>query len=270
LRIHSRYSPYGRHAGRFALILAGLTLAFSAVAGPPPTQGVTIRQSYPHDTGAYTQGLIYLDGFLYESTGREGFSDVRKVRLRDGAVLQSRAIAPELFGEGIVNWGDEIISLTWRDQVGYRWDRATLTQKTRFRYEGEGWALTQNGTHLIMSDGTPVLRFLEPVSLKVVRRLRVTADGKPVEKLNELEWVKGEILANVWLTNRIARINPATGAVTGWIDLSDLPEARRSYDADAVLNGIAYDATGDRLFVTGKYWPHLYQIQLNPKRRPGR
>jgi glutamine cyclotransferase len=239
----------------------GLAAAASAAL---PVAGYRVAATYPHDTGAYTEGLFYLDGFLYESTGLEGRSNIRKVRLKDGAVVQSQAISPELFGEGIVNWGDEIISLTWRDQVGFRWDLNTLAPKSRFSYPGEGWALTQNGKSLIMSDGTPYLRILDPKTLRELRRVKVTAEGRPVQRLNELEWVRGEVLANIWQTNLIARIDPQTGKVKGWIDLSGLPEAQRPRDMDAVLNGIAYDARADRLFVTGKNWPHLYEIDLVP------
>jgi glutamine cyclotransferase len=240
-----------------------LGLAASACAALPVTS-YRVAATYPHDTGAYTEGLFYLDGFLYESTGLEGRSNIRKVRLKDGAVVQSQTISPELFGEGIVNWGNEIVSLTWRDQVGFRWDLNTLAQKSRFSYAGEGWALTQNGKSLIMSDGTPYLRILDPKTLRELRRVKVTAEGRPVQNLNELEWVRGEVLANIWQTNLIARIDPQTGKVKGWIDLSGLPEAQRPRDMDAVLNGIAYDARADRLFVTGKNWPHLYEIDLVP------
>jgi glutaminyl-peptide cyclotransferase len=228
-----------------------------------------VRHIYPHDAGAFTEGLFYLRGDLYESTGLEGQSNIRRVRLQDGAVLQSQAIAPQLFGEGIVNWGDEIVSLTWRDQVGFRWDLKTLTRKSVFRYPGEGWALTQDGKNLIMSDGTPVLRVLDPRTFRVIRRITVKADGRPAPNLNELEWVKGEILANIWMTSRIARIDPRTGAVKAWIDLGDLPDAQRPPTPDAVLNGIAYDREHDRLFVTGKDWPRLYEIVLQPAKRAG-
>ena len=250
--------------------LAALCLALVAVmAGGPaaalvPVQGYEVRASYPHDTGAFTEGLFYLDGVLFESTGLEGRSSIRKVRLKDGVVLQSKALSPAYFGEGIVNWGGELISLTWRDGVGFRWDLKSFAQKGSFRYPGEGWALTQDGKRIIMSDGTPTLRFLDPRTLKETGRLRVTADGRPVPNLNELEWVRGEILANIWLTNRIARIDPRTGAVKGWIDMSGLPETGPGRDPDAVLNGIAYDRDHDRLFVTGKNWPRLYEIVLKP------
>lgn len=246
----------------------GLVLALSLAAcgapasAGPPVQDAVIRATYPHDAGAYTEGLFYLDGEIFESTGMEGRSEVRRVRLSDGAVLQAGAIEPDLFGEGVVNWGGELVSLTWRDGIGFRWDLKTLTRKGTFRYLGEGWGLTQDGRRLIMSDGTPWLRFLDPATLKETGRVKVTADGRPVRNLNELEWVKGEVLANIWLTNRIARIDPATGQVKGWIDLSGLPETRMGLGQDAVANGIAYDRQHDRLFVTGKNWPHLYEIGL--------
>ena len=248
---------------RYLLALTAVAWA-SAASAAVPVYGVSVKATYPHDKGAYTEGLFWLDGSLFESTGLVGQSNIRRVRLADGAVLQSQTTAPGMFGEGIVNWGNEIISLTWRDQVGFRWDLKTLAMKSSFSYSGEGWALTQNGKTLIMSDGTPTLRVLDPKTLKVLRRIKVTAEGKPVANLNELEWVKGEVLANIWQTNVIARIDPNTGAVKGWIDLSGLPEARSRRDSDAVLNGIAYDKARDRLFVTGKNWPHLYEIALTP------
>jgi glutaminyl-peptide cyclotransferase len=251
--------------------VAGVSAGVASAAGAVvPVQGYQIRTVYPHDDQAYTEGLFYLNGQLFESTGMEGRSTLRRVRLRDGAVLQSQTLEPSLFGEGIVNWGREIISLTWRNGVGFRWDLASLTRKGSFRYAGEGWALTQDGRHIYMSDGTPTLRVLDPASLRVVRRIRVTADGQPVGNLNELEWVKGEILANIWQTNQIARIDPRTGVVKAWIDLTGLPETVRPHDGDAVLNGIAYDREHDRLFVTGKDWPHLYEIRLTPPKAPGR
>jgi glutamine cyclotransferase len=230
-----------------------------------PVYGYKIVHSYPHDSRAFTEGLFYLDGFLFESTGQPGQSSIRKVRLADGAVLQSQSIPAPIFGEGIVNWNNEIVSLTWRDGIGWRWNLESFAKEIEFHYPGEGWALTQDGTDIIMSDGTPTLRILDPATLKERRRLTVTAEGKPVANLNELEWVAGEIFANVWMTNRIARINPITGAVIGWIDLSGLPETLVTLNPDAVPNGIAYDKEHDRLFVTGKYWPHLYEIRLAPR-----
>lgn len=243
-------------------LTAASTLAATSAAAALPVYGYKVEKVFPHDTQAYTEGLFYLHGDLYEATGMWGRSAIRKERLEDGKVLQSVAIPPFMFGEGIVNWGDELISLTWRDHVGFRWDLKTFRQLGTFHYPGEGWALTQDGKHIYMSDGTSVLRVLDPRTLAQVGQITVTAEGQPVVNINELEWVKGEILANIWQTGRIARIDPATGHVTGWIDLSSLPEAQHLADPDAVLNGIAYDAVHDRLFVTGKDWPHLYQIRI--------
>jgi glutaminyl-peptide cyclotransferase len=243
----------------FSIVLA---LAAVPATAAVPVGGIEIKHVYPHDPGAFTEGLFYLHGELYESTGMPGQSNVRRVRLQDGAVLQSQAIAANLFGEGIVNWGSEIVSLTWQDKTGFRWDMKTLKPKQTFHYTGEGWALTQDGKHLIMSDGTPVLRFRDPLTFKEVRHIEVTAGGRPVSNLNELEWVKGEILANIWQTKLIARIDPKTGVVKAWIDLSGLPESNGTGNPDAVPNGIAYDAEHDRLFVTGKDWPHLYEVRL--------
>lgn len=247
----------------FAALAAALAWAAAASAALP-VHGVRVKAAYPHDPRAYTQGLFWLDGSLYESTGLVGQSSIRRVRLADGAVLQSRPISPAMFGEGMVNWGSELISITWRDQVGFRWDLKTMTLKSTFTYAGEGWALTQDGKRLIMSDGTPDLRVLDPKTFKVLRKVRVTAEGRPVSALNEIEFVKGEVLANIWQTNLIARIDPETGKVKGWIDASALPEARRR-SMDAVLNGIAYDKAGDRLFLTGKLWPRLYEVTLVPQ-----
>ena len=228
----------------------------------PPAIGWRVVRAFPHDPGAFTQGLFWLDGRLYESTGLVGASTIREVDLGSGRVLRSIDIPPGLFGEGIVNWGDEILSITWQDGVGFRWDRRTFRQTGSFRYDHEGWGLTQDGRHIVMSDGTATLRFLDPATMREVRRVTVTAAGRPVANLNELEFVRGEILANVWMTSRIARIDPATGRVTGWIDLAPLVRENGGGGEDNVLNGIAWDDAGGRLFVTGKNWPRLYQIAL--------
>ena len=249
-------------------LLAPLLLLLVGAAAPDglPTAQPTIVATYPHDPTAFTEGLYFEKGALFESTGLEGQSVIREVRLKDGKVLRETAIPAQYFGEGIVAWGGKILSLTWQDGIGMIWDRKTLRQTGSFRYPGEGWALTHNGRKIIMSDGTPVLRFLDPKTLEVTRRVSVTADGHPVPRLNELEYVKGEIFANIWLTDRIARIDPASGKVTGWIDLSALSRASGRRNANDVANGIAWDAAKDRLFVTGKNWPVLYEIRL-PKRR---
>ena len=235
----------------------------SAQAAEPAPVRYTYRvvATYPHDSRAFTQGLFFLNGRLYESTGQVGQSTIRQVRFEDGQVLQSTPIPAGQFGEGIVNWNNEIISITWQGQVGYRWDLATFRRTGEWRYSGEGWGLTQNGTDIIMSDGTSALRFLDPATLAERRRITVTRDGAELTQLNELEWVNGEIYANVWQTPLIVRIDPESGRVTGVIDLTALA-AENGDSSDRVLNGIAYDRQGDRLFVTGKLWPRLYEIDL--------
>jgi len=240
------------------------TTTASTLGQEPTVSGYRVVGTYPHDPGAFTQGLFWLDGHLYETTGQVGQSTLRRVNLEDGKVLQKVAMPGRVFGEGSTVWGDQILSITWQDGIGFRWDRKTFRQLGTWRYPGEGWGLTQNGREIIMSDGTSELRFLDPETLQERRRVRVTANGQPVDNLNELEFVNGEVLANVWLTPRIARIDPATGNVTGWIDLGPLVQQTVGNTQDAVLNGIAYDAERDRLFVTGKNWPKLYEIDLVP------
>lgn len=231
-----------------------------------PLYDFEIVRIYPHDPSAFTEGLFFLNGFLYESTGLEGQSTIRKVRIDTGAVLQRLDIAPPYFGEGIVNWQGRLISLTWKSHRGFVFDLATLKLQRSFEYEGEGWALTQDGRQLIMSDGTSQLRFLNPETLHETNRIQVTLEGKPVQNLNELEWIKGEIYANVWETNWIARIDPKNGHIVGLVDLEGLlSPAEHAAGPDGVLNGIAYDAKGDRLFVTGKNWPRLFQIRLRKR-----
>ena len=226
-----------------------------------PTYSYRVVRSYPHDRQAYTQGLVYHEGVLYEGTGLHGRSSIRKVKLETGEVLQIRPIDEKYFGEGIAIVGSDLIQLTWQTELGFVYELATFNSRRTFSYTGEGWGLTYDGKRLIMSDGSPTLRFLDPSTLKETGRLTVRDRGTPVEDLNELEVVKDEILANVYQTQRIARISPKTGQVTGWIDLSGLLSPRDSAGTD-VLNGIAYDAAKDRLFVTGKLWPRLFEIQI--------
>jgi glutaminyl-peptide cyclotransferase len=248
--------------------LAALLLLASCGASAtaePPVDSYRIVKAYPHDPTAFTEGLFYLDGKLYESTGLNRQSTIREVRLEDGSILRSVSLEPEYFGEGIVDWGGDIVSLTWQNGVGFRWGRSDFARKGQFKYPGEGWALTRDGKNLYMSDGTSELRVLDPATMAERRRIRVTYKGQPVERLNELEWVKGEIFANIWMGRRIARIDPKSGAVTGWIDLSQLALENANGDPDAVLNGIAYDKKGDRLFVTGKNWAKLYEIDIVPQ-----
>lgn len=247
--------------------IAALAIALVAplhAQGNVPVYGYRVVHSYPHDTRAFTEGLLYLHGYLYESTGQVGSSTVRKVDLRTGKVLQSAPTPWPDYGEGIAVWKDKLIQLSWQNHEGFVYDLATLKPQARFPYPGEGWALTTDGKRLYMSDGTPTIRILDPDTLKQVGGINVTADGKPLANINELEWVKGQIYANVWLTTRIARIDPASGKVVGWIDLAGLvpPSDTLADPLNDVLNGIAYDAKHDRLFVTGKCWPKLYEIKL--------
>lgn len=220
-----------------------------------------VAHVYPHDPQAFTQGLVFVDGFLYEGTGLNGRSTIRKVRLENGEVLQMQKIDSQYFGEGITVKGDTLYELTWQSEIGFVYDRTTFQRKGIFSYHGEGWGLTHDGQRLIMSDGSATLRFLDLGTQKELSRIQVKDGATPVSNLNELEYVKGELFANVWQTQRIARISPKTGRVTGWMDLDGLLTPREAQAAD-VLNGIAYDAAGDRLFVTGKLWPKLFEIKL--------
>lgn len=262
---------------RAAILTLGLTCAAGGwtvtaqkptTATSPAVYGYTVVRSYPHDPQAFTQGLEYVDGVLYESTGLNGRSGIRKVQLASGEVLQLQPLDARYFGEGITVWKNRIIQLTWQSGLGFVYDRQTFQQQRTFTYTGEGWGLTHDGTRLIMSDGSAsgTLRFLDPETLKQTGTLVVRDGNTPVVHLNELEYVKGQIYANVWQTDRIAMIAPKTGRVTGWVDLRGLLDPREAA-RDAVLNGIAYDAVGDRLFVTGKLWPRIFEIRLTPKRR---
>jgi glutaminyl-peptide cyclotransferase len=229
-----------------------------------PLDGYEIVRVYPHDPKAFTQGLQYVDGALYEGTGQIGQSSIRKVELTTGKVLQLRDVPAPHFGEGITVWKNDLIELTWQTHVAFVYDRATFQPKKQFAYAGEGWGLTQDATGLIMSDGSDELRVLDPATFAEKRRIKVTAAGAPLRNLNELEYVKGEIFANVWQTDYVARVAPDSGKVSAYIDLRGLltPAERRNTD---VLNGIAYDAEHDRLFVTGKWWPKLFEIKVVKK-----
>jgi len=237
-------------------IILAATLLFPLLGA-----GYKIVQTYPHDPQAYTQGLFYADGFLYEGTGQDGASSLRKVELSTGKVVQRINLPAGYFGEGIVLWKDRIIQLTWQSRIGFVYDRATFKQLRSFTYSREGWGITHDGKRLIMSDGSSSLFFWDPETLKETGKLDVTDKGSPVTALNELEYIRGEIYANVWQTDRIARISPTTGRVLGWIDLAGLLTPGEKSRAD-VLNGIAYDAKSNRLFVTGKWWPKLFEIRL--------
>jgi glutaminyl-peptide cyclotransferase len=229
-----------------------------------PTYGYKVQHVYPHDANAFTQGLQYVDGVLYEGTGLNGRSSIRKVKLETGEVLQRRDVPAQHFGEGITVWKTELIELTWQSGIAFVYDRDTFQEKRQFKYAGEGWGLTHDGTDLIMSDGTDHLRILDPVTFTERRRVQVMAGDTPLRNLNELEYVNGEIFANIWTTDFIARISPTTGRVLGYIDLNGLLTANER-PSDGVLNGIAYDRERDRLFVTGKLWPKLFEIKVMAK-----
>jgi glutamine cyclotransferase len=244
-----------------SVLLAGAARQPAAArAGGAPTWRHEVVRSFPHDPDAFTQGLLVRDGFLYESTGRKGQSSLRKVEIETGKVVQRLGVGNQYFAEGLAAWGSQLIQLTWETNIGFVYDRATFKQLRTFTYKGEGWGLADDGARLVMSDGTPELRFLNPQTLAEISRVRVLDGAAAVDDLNELEVVKGEILANVWLTDRIAVIAPATGRVVAWLDLKGLMTAQAN--PDAVLNGIAYDAARDRLFVTGKLWPRMFEIRV--------
>lgn len=236
-----------------------------AEAGMPvPVFTYHIVATYPHDPQAYTQGLVYAGGVLYESTGRHGATTLRRVDLESGEVLQIRLLPERYFGEGLALFQDRLYQLTWREQVGFVYDRATFRLLRTFSYATEGWGLCHDGQRLILSDGSATLRFLDPDTLQETGSVEVTIDGRPLAMLNELEYVGGEVLANVWQTDTVVRIDPRSGQVTGVIDLQGLLSAEDRRLPVDVLNGIAYDAEGDRLFVTGKLWPKLFEIDLIP------
>ena len=221
-------------------------------------QTVKVVKTMPHDDQAFTEGLYFQDGHFFESTGEEGASGFRKWVPETGAIVQQAELPAPYFGEGIVGWKDKIYQLTWKDEKGFIYGAKDFAERGSFAYKGEGWGLTHNGTHVIMSDGSSTLRFLDPETMAPVSTIEVTANGCPVKNLNELEWVDGEIYANIWQTDLIARIDPKTGHVLGFLDVTALgpPNPGR----DDVPNGIAYDGAGKRLFVTGKYWPQLYEV----------
>jgi glutamine cyclotransferase len=247
------------------LVFSCLNLPGCSIPGDSdsiPVYTYRIINTYPHDPDAFTQGLVFEDGFLYEGTGLPGRSTLRRVELETGHVLQIRELPAEFFGEGITIYGDKVIQLTWQSHVGFVYDKHSFELLQDFTYSTEGWGITHDGTRLIMSDGTSTLHFLDPQTFEEIGQLEVFDDDGPVNKLNELEYVQGEIYANVWQTDQIARVAPGTGRVVGWIDLEGLLTADDLTEPVDVLNGIAYDADNDRLFVTGKLWPKLFEIEL--------
>jgi glutamine cyclotransferase len=251
---------------RYLLPLIFLATAASTIAGSLVSHhadGYEVVHTYAHDSQAFTQGLIFVDGHLYESTGLKGKSSLRMLDLTTGKVLQEYDLPAQYFGEGLTDWGSTLVQLTWKEHTGFVHDRFSFSVLRTFQYEGEGWGLTHDESQLILSDGTSYLRFLDPKSFKETKRLRVYDEaGRPLEKLNELEYLHGEIYGNIWETDQIVRISPRTGKILGRIDLSGIIDKRTLANPDAVLNGIAYDSIGDRLFVTGKLWPKLFEVKV--------
>lgn len=229
----------------------------------PASYSYSVVNTYPHDSTAFTEGLMYQDGTLYESTGLVGDSSLRKVALETGAILQEVSLDDDYFGEGITMFGDRIIQLTWRSHSGFVYDKASFNVTEEFSYNGEGWGITNDGTRLIVSNGSSTLTFMDPFTFNIVGTVRVYNGSVPVSNLNELEYVNGDVYANVWHQDRIAIINIQTGQVKGWINLAGLYHASNA-DSEDVLNGIAYDTSSNRLFVTGKRWSQLFEIKLKP------
>ena len=239
-----------------------LSLSCSAETSETPFYSYKIIHVYPHDPEAFTQGLVFENGFFYEGTGLYQFSSLRRVDLNTGKVLQLRKIPDRFFGEGITVFKNKIIQLTWREETGLVYDKKTFQQLGKFQYSHEGWGITHDGKYLIVSDGSSALRFLKPDDYSEVREIKVQENDIPIFNINELEYVKGEIFANIWKTDLIARINPQTGSINGWIDLKGILGDVELYKNVDVLNGIAYDDINDRLFVTGKFWPNVFEIEL--------
>ncbi len=248
------------------LCLLGAT-TFAAPPAQRRADSYQVVHTYPHDSKAFTQGLIYVDGHLYESTGLVGHSSLRMVDLTTGQVLQNFNLSGDYFGEGLTDWGSTLIQLTWISHKAFVYDRFSFRLLKTLEYQGEGWGLTHDEKQLILSDGTSYLRFLDPETFHVSRRIHVVdEDHHPIENLNELEYIHGEIYANIWQTSEIIRISPRTGEVLGHLDLSGIIDKRELQGNGAVLNGIAYDSRGDRLFVTGKLWPKIFEIKIHPAR----
>jgi len=233
--------------------------------GATPTCTFTVVREFPHDASAFTQGLQFVEGEWIEGTGLNGQSSLRRVNVETGVVEQQVPLAPEYFGEGVTVLGDRIYQLTWQSRVGFVYDRATFAQLATFTYATEGWGLTNDGAQLILSDGTAKLYFLETQGLTVTGEVTVRDGENPVTQLNELEYINGFVYANIWRSDQIAKIDPQTGQVTAWLDFAGLRPAETLANFEAVLNGIAYDAAADRLFITGKLWPKIFEVELREK-----
>ncbi len=234
----------------------------SANSNVIPVYTYKVVNTYPHDRSAFTEGLVFEDGVLYEGTGLRGYSNLRRVKLETGEILQIRELSSQFFGEGVTLYGNKIIQLTWQSHIGFVYDKYSFKLLQEFNYPDEGWGIAHDGKHLIMSDGTATLHFLDPETFEEISQIEVSANNIPVTRINELEYIQGEIYANIWQTERIARIDPLTGQVIGWIDLKGILSLKDDSETVDVLNGIAYDLKNSRLFMTGKFWPKLFEIEL--------
>ena len=258
------FSSLRRLTAGFTLAASLLTVSCFAAA---PVLGYKVLAEYPHSTESYTEGFFYRDGLFYEGTGMAGRSALLVIQPETGKPVQKRELSPQYFGEGIVDWGPNIYQWTWKSQICFVYDRFSLRPIKQFTYTGEGWGMTRTAKEIITSDGSATLRFRDPNSFQETHHIVVKDGTTTIDELNELEYIKGEIYANVWHSDRIARINPQNGHVIAWIDLTGLLPADQMIDAESVLNGIAYDPQHDRLFVTGKQWPKIFAIQAVPRSR---
>jgi glutamine cyclotransferase len=261
-RFSSLFRAFLRRASALRILVLASFVLSTAGALAAPVFGYKVVAKFPHSTESYTEGFFYLNGMFYEGTGLKGHSEVLVTQPETGKVLQRLELPAQYFGEGIVDWGPNLYEWTWQTHIGFVYDRFSLHKIREFTYDGEGWGMTRTPKQIITSDGTSTLRFRDPATFQEVRHI-VVRDGKlPVEQLNELEYIKGEIYANVWHSDRIARISPQDGHVIAWIDLTGILPDDQRVNAESVLNGIAYDAQHDRLFVTGKQWPAIFEIKI--------
>jgi glutaminyl-peptide cyclotransferase len=250
---------------RMVAVALAACLLTASPSWAAPILGYKVVAKFPHSTASYTEGFFYLDGLFYEGTGIEGHSALLAIEPQTGRIVQKRDLPPQYFGEGIIDWGPNVYQWTWQTHVGFVYDRFSLRPIRQFTYSGEGWGMTRTAREIITSDGSAILRFRDPVTFQETRHLVVKDGATEVDQLNELEFIKGEIYANIWHSDRIARISPRDGHVIAWIDFSGLLPADQMINQESVLNGIAYDPKGDRLFVTGKQWPAIFEVKVVPR-----